>query len=62
MNEKFDTWLRMYQFNERVLARNLHDWKLVEENEILYRYMYDNIPESHYDNINEMVYGIKRMR
>lgn len=61
MNERLDLLLRMYHNNEYLIRRNPSCWEWVYENEVLFEKMMECIPQSHYDEINLIVYGIRRV-
>lgn len=58
--EIFEYLLKLYWANEWYISRNPIDYEAMGDNEHLYFAMSRIIPQSHYDQINEMVYGIKR--
>lgn len=56
------TWLlNLYWDNEYFIHFNPLDYDAMADNELIYSKMMNFIPESHYDEINLIVYGIKRM-
>lgn len=61
MNERLDLLLRMYRNNEYLIRRSPSCWEWVYENEVLFEKMMECIPQSHYDEINLIVYGIRRV-
>jgi len=61
MDERLESWIWMYQNNENILLRNPYAFEIMWENEIIFRKMMDCIPQSHYDEINLLVYGISRL-
>lgn len=60
MNDKLESLLAMYRKNEFLLKRNPMCFEWQYENDILFRMMERHIPQSHYDEINLVVYGIER--
>jgi len=49
-----------YRKNEWFIENNPLDFDSLGENELIYVAMQKLIPQSHYDEINEVVYGIRR--
>jgi len=57
---KLDHLVILYRTNLWFFERNPLDFEAMLENEYIYHAMIRLIPQSHYDEINEIVYGIKR--
>lgn len=62
MNERLDCLLRIYRVNESLLIRNPIAWDIMYEQQIIYDKMMECIPQEHCDEINLIVYGIRRVR
>jgi hypothetical protein len=58
--EMFERMLKSYWANEWYIQHNPIDYQAIWDNEYIRIAMSRLIPQSHYDQINEMVYGIKR--
>lgn len=61
MDNKLDSYLRIFRNNEWIIDRNPRAYELMYENQILFERMLTLIPDSHYDEINLIVYGIRRV-
>jgi hypothetical protein len=61
MNDRFESLLRLYDVIEWQIRRNPIDFTLYWERDIIYGKMLSCIPQSHYDEINLIVYGIRRL-
>jgi hypothetical protein len=57
----FQCWLNLYWENEYFIHFNPLDYDAMAENEVIYRKLTRLIPQSHYDEINLIVYGIRRV-
>jgi len=62
MNDKqlFESLLMRYRTNQWYIDHNPLDYQSMHDNQYLYIAMEKLIPQSHYDEINEVVYGIRR--
>jgi hypothetical protein len=56
-----DSMLNQYWFNEITIKMNPMAYDIMWDNEVLYGAMLKMVPQSHYDEINLIVYGIRRV-
>lgn len=61
MNDRFEALLRLYDVIDYQINMNPLDYELWWERDIIYGKMLYCIPQSHYDEINFIVYGITRL-
>jgi hypothetical protein len=61
MNERLDALLALYDTNEWLLRKCPNDYEIMFENVVLFEKMTQCIPQEHCDEINLLVYGIRRV-
>lgn len=62
MNDGLNAYLRMYRSTSYWCDQNPFDYLIAWERDLIFEKMMTVIPQSHYDEINFVVYGITRTR
>lgn len=61
MDERLECLLRLYRSDEYFIRMNPLDYEIMYEQQVIYQKMEECIPQEHCDEINYLVYGIRRV-
>jgi len=61
MDERLECLLRLYDNNQYFLRMNPNDYEIAYDQQVIYCKLEECIPQEHCDEINLLVYGIRRV-